>query len=227
MKQTRRSFVRTLGATTVGGVTAAAATAPTASATFNNGTRIRTVASSLNVRSGPSTNHSIVGSANRGWIATVTAGPEGSRWYHVDFDYVDLSGWCHASYMIPYIAWPHAGVQEACNYIGTPYQWGGKYPSEGFDCSGLIWYAYTQAGVVGNDFPQGSWGQSRYGSPIANLGDAEPGDLLYWAGDPAHIVIHLENQKVLHAPHSGSFVQVDHRSTVRGGSYPDRIRRVG
>ena len=225
MKATRRSLIRTLGASTVGAA-AVAATASNASASFGNGTGVRTIASSLNVRSGPGTNYGILDSVSRGTLATVTSGPSGSRWYQLDFANSNLTGWCEASYLIPAYAWPHSGINEAVQYTGVPYQWGGKYPSEGFDCSGLIWYAYTQAGIVGNDFPQGSWGQSRYGTAVSSLADARSGDLLYWAGDPAHIVIHLGHQKVFHAPSTGRVCQVDHRSTVRGGRAPDRIRRV-
>src|SRR4051812_45469302 len=44
---------------------------------------------------------------------------------------------------------PHAkqALAEAMRYLGTPYQWGGSNPQTGFDCSGLVQWAYAKAGV--------------------------------------------------------------------------------
>lgn len=231
----RRNFVKTLGASAVG-LTAVAATAPTATATFHEGARIRTVASSLNVRSGPSTDHSVVGTANRGWIATVQEGPDttSGRWYRLDFDYADLSGWCEASFLVTYRAWDHDGAHEAFQHTGTPYEWGGSYPWEGFDCSGLIWYSYREAGVVPDSFPRHSRDQAYWsGGTQVNMSDAKVGDLMFWdaANDSHtnthHIGICLHNNKLFHAPSSGRVVQTDHLSTIRGGRSPDVITRVG
>ncbi|MEJ1300673.1 NlpC/P60 family protein [Latilactobacillus sakei] len=35
----------------------------------------------------------------------------------------------------------------ALSQIGTPYVWGGSTPGVGLDCSGLVQYAYSRAGV--------------------------------------------------------------------------------
>ena len=227
----RRNFVKTLGASAVG-ATVAAASSSTATATFHHGTDVRTVASSLNVRDAPWGN--IITSVDFGTTATNLEGPEidDGRWYRLDFG--SFTGWCEASYLVPWYAWWHDGAREAFNHTGTPYEWGGSYPWEGFDCSGLIWYSYREAGVVPDDFPRHSRDQAYWsgGTRIGSLADAQSGDLLFWdaANDPHtdthHIVIHLGHQKVFHAPSSGRVVQTDHRSSIRGGRDPDVITRV-
>ena len=41
----------------------------------------------------------------------------------------------------------------ALRVTGTPYRWGGESPESGFDCSGLVRWAYAQLGV---DVPHSS-----------------------------------------------------------------------
>jgi len=35
-------------------------------------------------------------------------------------------------------------MSKLMNQIGKPYRWGGTSPSTGFDCSGLVYYAYKE-----------------------------------------------------------------------------------
>jgi cell wall-associated NlpC family hydrolase len=66
-------------------------------------------------------------------------------------------------------------VEIAKTMLGVPYLWGGSSP-RGFDCSGLIWWAYQQAGY-GNLMPRtGMWGAGRQVSPAT----ARPGDVMFY-----------------------------------------------
>lgn len=101
-------------------------------------------------------------------------------------------------------------VSEAEQYEGTPYVWGGTTP-EGFDCSGFTQYVYAQLGV---SLPRTSEEQATVGTPVASLADAQPGDLVFFAGSdgtassPGHVGIYLGNGEMIDAPYTGTTVQV-------------------
>lgn len=91
----------------------------------------------------------------------------------------------------------------AMRYIGVPYRWGGASPS-GFDCSGLVMYAYAQSGV---SLPHSSYAQWGAG-PHVSRDQLQPGDLVFFDGG-GHVGIYLGGGSYVHAPHSGSNVRVD------------------
>jgi cell wall-associated NlpC family hydrolase len=93
-------------------------------------------------------------------------------------------------------------VGIAMQYLGVPYVWGGMSPS-GFDCSGLISYAYSQVGV---SLPHHAASQFNYGSPV-DRGSLEPGDLVFFDG-LGHAGIYIGGDQFIHAPHTGDVVKI-------------------
>jgi cell wall-associated NlpC family hydrolase len=100
-------------------------------------------------------------------------------------------------------------VSEATQLEGTPYQWGGTTPA-GFDCSGFTQYVYAQLGV---NLPRTSEEQATAGTAVPSLADAQPGDLLFFAGSdgtassPGHVGIYVGNGEMIDAPYTGTTVQ--------------------
>jgi cell wall-associated NlpC family hydrolase len=98
----------------------------------------------------------------------------------------------------------------ALQAVGTPYRWGGSSLDHGFDCSGLVHWAYARLGLV---LPHSSYALYDLGRPV-NRSRMKPGDLLFFSG-LGHVGVYLGRGRMVHAPHSGRRVEV-----VRlGGSY--------
>ena len=115
-------------------------------------------------------------------------------------------------------------VQVARRFVGvTPYLWGGTTPA-GFDCSGLVMFAYREA--YGINLPRTSRQQFHAGTfiPANRSNQMRPGDLVFFSrtGRPEnihHVGIYVGNNRMIHAPSSGRTVseQVIWRSDFIGG----------
>jgi cell wall-associated NlpC family hydrolase len=93
-------------------------------------------------------------------------------------------------------------VGVAMQYLGTPYIWGGSSPG-GFDCSGLVMYAFAQVGVY---LPHNAAAQYNYGTPVSR-DELEPGDLVFFDG-LGHVGIYIGGGQFVHAPHTGDVVKI-------------------
>ncbi|MFL6055557.1 MAG: C40 family peptidase [Actinoallomurus sp.] len=101
-------------------------------------------------------------------------------------------------------------IRAAESKIGMPYVWGGESDREGgYDCSGLVQYAFAQAGIR---MPRTADIQAFTGWRLP-YSQAQPGDLLTWKNDPtfngvSHIAIYLGNNKMVVARHTGTLIQI-------------------
>ena len=94
-------------------------------------------------------------------------------------------------------------VAVAQAQIGTPYVWGGNQPS-GFDCSGLVQYAYG----LGSNY-RTTYQQTNLGAHHSDIQNAQSGDLYFWGPDsaPYHVAIATGNGGYIQAPTPGQNVQ--------------------
>lgn len=91
-------------------------------------------------------------------------------------------------------------IEAATAQLGKPYRWAGTGPN-GFDCSGLVQFAYRQAGI---ELPHNSWAQLR-GTERVPLDQLRPGDLVFTRG---HVGIYIGDGKMVHSPETGRRVEV-------------------
>lgn len=111
-------------------------------------------------------------------------------------------------------------VAIARKMIGVPYRWGGSSPS-GFDCSGLVMWAYGRLAV---QLPHSSYELFRLGRQVGRWA-MKPGDLVFFYG-AGHVGIYLGHGKFVHATHTGDHVRI---SSLKQGWYAqgfDGARRI-
>ncbi|BBG03189.1 MULTISPECIES: C40 family peptidase [Pseudonocardia] len=99
-----------------------------------------------------------------------------------------------------------AGIQAlttAKTALGAPYKWGATGPSA-FDCSGLMVWAFEQAGI---DLPRTSSAQSQMGGQSVSKSELKPGDMVFFYSPVSHVGIYAGNGKILHASTSGEPVK--------------------
>jgi cell wall-associated NlpC family hydrolase len=106
---------------------------------------------------------------------------------------------------------PLAAVAAAEAQVGWPYVWGGESRAEGgFDCSGLVDFAYAAAGspLRGRPTAADLWHMASSESPS----DLAPSDLVFMgarSGAPYHVGMYVGDGMVVVAPHTGAQVQFE------------------
>jgi cell wall-associated NlpC family hydrolase len=95
----------------------------------------------------------------------------------------------------------------AMRYLGTPYKWGGSSPTTGFDCSGLVQWAYAQEGI---HLPRVAADQFGVGIPVARE-DLRPGDAVFFKepdGYVHHVGLYIGDGRFINAPETGENVKI-------------------
>jgi cell wall-associated NlpC family hydrolase len=109
----------------------------------------------------------------------------------------------------------------ALKEVGVPYRWGGASPTGGFDCSGLVYWAYGRLGV---ELPHSSYALYDLGRYVPRSKMAT-GDLLFFSG-LGHVGIYIGRGRMVHAPYSGRTVEVVTLGRSYYGSRLIGVRRV-
>ncbi len=102
-------------------------------------------------------------------------------------------------------------MNKLMGQLGKPYRWGGTSPRTGFDCSGLVYYAYKD--LVKIHIP-------RTANEMYHLRDARPvdrdelqsGDLVFFRtrgrGAADHVGVYVGNGKFIQSPRTGRDIQI-------------------
>lgn len=124
-------------------------------------------------------------------------------------------------------------IRRAMSQMGVPYSWGGGTAAGpgrgidegagtvGFDCSGLILYAFAGVGIK---LPHYSGSQYNMGRKIPSA-QMRRGDVIFYGpGGSQHVTLYLGQGQMLEAPYTGSNVKI---SPVRtSGMTPSVIRYI-
>jgi cell wall-associated NlpC family hydrolase len=118
-------------------------------------------------------------------------------------------------------------IDHALDMLGTVYAWGGgstagpsrgirdggvadrygDFRKTGFDCSGLMLYAFAKG--AGIKLPRYSGNQYNAGKKVP-LSQMKPGDMLFWSNGKRihHVALYIGNDQMIEAPESGGRVRV-------------------
>ncbi|KFK95329.1 MULTISPECIES: C40 family peptidase [unclassified Serratia (in: enterobacteria)] len=104
----------------------------------------------------------------------------------------------------------HTVIQKLKSQIGIPYVWGGQTPSQGFDCSGLVYYVYNQH--LNEKLPR-TTNQMYQSKKLRHIkqGELRKGDLVFFRikkDVPDHVGVYLGDGQFIESPRTGANVRI-------------------
>ena len=223
-----------------------APTAPTAPSTPTVSTvktgKLNTGGSSLNMRSGPGTGYSKVGSIPANATLAITA--EENGWYKTSYN--GVTGYVSSAYVIVTETPVSTGgtapptipstaptsqkgdeiVAYAKEFLGVPYRYGANGPSS-YDCSAFTYTVYKH---FGRNLNRSAAGQYNNGT-VVDQSQMQPGDLLLWraygsSSIASHVGIYIGNNQYIHASSSAGCVTINDLSYGSSTRYLVGVRRI-
>ena len=161
-----------------------------------------TVISAVHMRNGPDTSYASQRVLERGTSVTITGATE--KWYRVTYN--GSEGYIFKTYLTtePLSSSGYSSsegeriVNEAKQYLGVGYVYGGSSPS-GFDCSGFVYYVFRQCGY---SVTRTAVTQNRDGYEISKS-ELQPGDSIIFYNTSltgiGHSGIYIGNNQFIHA----------------------------
>ena len=208
--------------------------------------KLKTGGSSLNMRSGPGTGYSKVGSVPASATLTITGKENG--WYKASYN--GMSGYVSGDYIIftaaaepPSEQTPSnpepSGTSAATNsdlgaqvvayakkFLGIPYVYGANGPSA-YDCSSFTQAVYKKFGYSLNRSAAGQYNNGTVIEPS----QVQPGDLLIWraygsSSTATHVGIYIGNDMYIHASSTGGCITINNMSYGSSVRYLVGVRRI-
>lgn len=117
-------------------------------------------------------------------------------------------------------------MEEVVKYQGWSYSWGGMNPTQGFDCSGLMQWAFAKAGIQLPRVAKDQWAVTEK----IDIKDAQPGDLIFFKGTYggpnhiSHVGIYIDETRMYDS--NGSGIGYHYWTDPYWSKHFDSIRRI-
>jgi len=102
-------------------------------------------------------------------------------------------------------------MTKLMHQVGKPYRWGGTSPNTGFDCSGLVYYAYKDLIRIKMPRTANEMYHLRDAAPVKR-GELETGDLVFFRinkrGAADHVGVYVGNGKFIQSPRTGEEIKI-------------------